>query len=1046
METVLRIDMLGQLCVAMEGRSVQRFRTHKTAALLAYLAFYRERSHPRDALVELFWPDSALDAARSNLSVALNALKNHLLQIGAPANTALIADRSHIRLNPDLCQTDVDQFLRLAREAEQEADQRARIDRLERALALYRGDLLPGFYDDWIFTERELLRDTYLSSLSSIAKALIESRQFEPAIEFVHRIVQAAPLRESAYMTLMRLYVRTGRPEAALGQFRALEDLLERELHTIPSEPIREFAARIPNFAPPTRPLNSVVPSAISTPSPKVNGDRPQAPEAWPHRIPVQFTRFFGRESELDRITSLLGPQPDSPDGPGNSSVQAVTDHSNSPRLVTVTGPGGTGKTRLSIEATTRVKQRFSGGIWFVPLADLLDATHLGEAIRDFLDLPRQASKPAIDQITDYLNGRDEPALIVLDNFEQITAGGAPVIWTLLSRSPRLRCLITSRRLLSLPGEREVSLDPLPIPGVAQETPQKPALVPALLTYPSIALFVDRAQSVRSDFQITATNATVIAEICRKLEGIPLAIELTAARMKALAPAQILERLAAPLELTDGSATDRPERHRSLWAAIDWSYNLLPNALKRLFTRLSIFRGGWTLEAAEEVCQEPDALEYLSQLRGHSLILASESATALRFRMLDTIREFAGEQLVGDEAAGLARRHADYFQKRVTGLTAPGTGRNLWSDGIEEDLDNLRAALSWSLEPGSDIEAGLEIAGSMVSFWRVRGHLQEGREWYARLLERAGPEPTVPLAWCLYGAAALAALSGDFQVSAPLLERCRLLAGTLGDEPLLATVHSELGNAAYRRGDPEQARAHYQVALELARQIGSQPRIASALTNLASVAQITGRNEESLALNGESLELWREIGDGVGEARTLHNLANASSSAGLLEEARGYYEQSLAIKRELADHFGISSSLAGLAEVAIQQNDYAAAIAYARESLAMARENRVVTTQVEILHIMVEAVSAHGEHGTAAALYGALERAREELDYPMSPVDREQYERKQADLQCVLGKQKYQEQHTEGWSMSLDEALGRLEQALEEISLALEPHSLNRDP
>lgn len=547
--------MLGGLVVRQRSRDIRRFRTQKTASLLAYLAFYKRRSHSRDVLVEMFWPDSTLEAARSNLSVAPSALRRQLEGPGITSGAILVADHSQVHLNPDAYTSDVEESDQLVHDAQLETDADKRIALQIAALELYHGELLPGFYEDWVLAERDRLRDAYVSTLGRVVKGLGESREYEQAIEFSHRMLQADPLREDAYNNLMRLYLAVGRPIDALNQYKALASILQKELQTIPSAPLRDLAEKLRLAAPSQR--QSIDPrEPESHPSEAAPHTRRTSPGAQKStvRLPFQFTRFFSREVEMARLAELL---------------------ETKTRLITLTGPGGTGKTRLSVEVAWRAREEFPGGVWFVPLAELIDPLRVGGALRDVLELPRQSQSPALDQVIDFLNDRVNACLLILDNFEQIAAGGAPVVWTLLNRVPLLQCLVNSRQPLSLPGELEIPVLPLPTP--AMDAPaSSQALLPAqLLAYPSVALFVDRAQSVRSEFQITPRNTEAIAAICEKLEGIPLAIEPAAARARVLTPSQMLERLAKRFELLASRHADEGERHRSLWAAIDWSYHLL---------------------------------------------------------------------------------------------------------------------------------------------------------------------------------------------------------------------------------------------------------------------------------------------------------------------------------------------------------------------------------------------------------------------------------------------------------------------------------------
>jgi predicted ATPase/DNA-binding SARP family transcriptional activator len=1048
MEALFRIEMLGRFEVRHGSREITRFRTQKTASLLACLALYRSRSHPREVLIERFWPDSLLKAARTNLSVALNALRRQLEPPGVPEGAVLITDHTQVRLNRIAFTTDVEDFENALRAAESESEAAKRLASWMTAVDLYRGDLLPGFYEDWVLTERDRLRDAYLAALRHTVMECAALRQRERAIEYAHRLVQADPLREEAHRLLMRLLIAVGRPHDALHHYQELERLLQNELQLAPSATTRELAAQLRHL-PPTRRKTREAPASGSLQQAMTADVHPPATgtQRPTLRIPLQFTRFFGREEEMERLCGWMGVGVKEDGHTLIPLPRTASDPSARPRLITLTGPGGTGKTRLAIESAGRVKEAFPGGIWFVPLAELHDPLRLGEALRDALELPRLAHLPTLDQVIAFLSGLNEPSLLILDNFEQISAGGAPIVWTLLNRVPSLQCLVTSRQPLALPGEREVPVLPLPIPveeegrrveGEVSGLHREPRI---LLTYPGVALFVDRAQAARPEFQITPRNGPAIAAICQRVEGIPLAIELAAARAKTLTPAQILERLAERFELLASRHADKGERHRSLWAAIDWSYHLLSPDLQRLFARLSVFHGGWTLEAAEAVCKAEATgqsllpLDALAQLRGHSLVRAEESSETIRFRMLETLREFAAEQLRSEEREETERRHAAYFHAWVTGAQFGAPERTAWFARFESDLDNLRAVLAWSLREGNDIEIGLQTAGALSLFWHLHGHLSEGRRWYASLLERAGEAPTVGLGQSLYGAGALASQQGDFEAASPLLERCLEVVAASGDELIRGLAHNESGSIALFQGDHGQARIHYEKSLSLSRAQGRRDRVAAVLGNLANLAHCEEDVSTSRTLNVESLALWREVGDRLGEARVLHNLGLLAWSERQLEDAREFYAQSLDIKRELADRFAIVSSLMGLSAVARDQEDYAAAVAYAREALVSARELNVQLYLVNGLTIQVEVLRAIGAFPIVARMYGALERLWEERNYPLRAFEQEGYQQAQRAVREALGAAVYESAKTEGSRLSLEQALACVEETLASHSL-----------
>jgi predicted ATPase/DNA-binding SARP family transcriptional activator len=1029
MGTLFRLEMLGRLVVQQDSRQITRFRTQKTAALLAYLAFYRQRSHPRDFFIELLWPDSALEAARTNLSVALNALRRQLEGPDISPGSLLMADRLQVRLHPDAFTTDVEAFESLLQRAEGETECEKRLSLQRQALDLYQGDLLPGFYEDWILTERDRLRDLYLSTLRKVVKGYAEIREYECAIEYSHRMVQTDPLREGAYHNLMRLYLAVGRPQDALHQYETLEHLLRKELQISPSAPLRELADKLRAVGLTPRPSLEGKRRERRLRETVSGADRPSAERPCPVvKLPFPWTRFFGREEEIARLIEMLLPHP-----------PPFSDH----RLVTLTGTGGTGKTRLAVETVRRMSDEFAGGIWFVSLADLSDSRLLGSTLAEALDLPRSPATDPLEQATQFLQEchREGEILLILDNFEQLVESGSKWVEALMAQVPGLCLLVTSRRSLGLPGEREYHVAPLTIPLDGDESQLEAnssssgSFLLTLMQCPSVALFVDRAQAVSADFGLTARNAKEIAALCRRLEGLPLAIELAAARIRVMTPAQIRESMAHRFDLLVNRRAGKDSRHRSLHAVMEWSFHLLAPPVRRFFARLSVFAGGWTAEAAANVCDAKSALDYLEQLIIDSLLTTEETPSGIRFRMLETVREFAAEQLALEERKEVDRRHALYFHDWLMSANDSGSEQIAWFGQLDQDLDNVRAALAWSLREVHEIESGLEIAGALVGYWQARCYFSEGRSWYDRLLERAEEAPTPGLGQALYGAGLLAARQGDFQAAALKLKQCLEIVSVLGDKASMALAQNELGGIAFSRGDYEQARFHYETCLALARALGKPKRVAVALGNLANVALTAGDYPSARALHLESLKIRREVNDRFGEAITLHNLGYLAYTEKQLTEARAYYEQSLEIKRELANPYSISITLRGMAEVIKAQGDDKAAIAYACESLALARELKARMQLVHILNLLISLVRERGDAEMAARMYGALETARVELDVALDAIDQERYDRGQRDLQDSLGSPVYNAVKTEGKKLSLEQALICLEERLASESL-----------
>ncbi|MCC2672482.1 MAG: Protein kinase, partial [Armatimonadetes bacterium] len=605
-----------------------------------------------------------------------------------------------------------------------------------------------------------------------------------------------------------------------------------------------------------------------------------QAAPGYAGYLPATATRFVGREAELAELESRLRP----------AAAEGQT------RLWTVTGPGGTGKTRLALEAAARLVPAYQGAVWFAALAEVGSAEQLAGALRDVLRLERFTGAPLREALVQALSR--QPALLVFDNFEQIDATGVALLQELLGRVPELTALVTSRKRLGLPGEHEFPLSPLPLPEPTSD-PERVGVAA------SVQLFIDRAQAVRPDFQVTRHNAAPIAELCRRLEGLPLALELAAARTQVLTPAQMLAQLEQRFRFL---ATSRPNvdvRHRSMQAALDWGYSLLSPALRALYARLSVFRGGWSLEAVSGLGLAGaegglDPIEGLVQLRESSLVLAEEAGEEMRFRMLEMIRQHAAVKLQEQgEAAAWRGRHLDWYLS-LAELAEPelrGPEQARWLDTLEAERENLRAALEWSLGGGS-AEAGLRLAVALCRFWEVRGYLAEGRRWLEGALQQASE-------------------------AGPLLR---------------AKALNRAGILAREQGDLAAARAFGQGSLEQYQALGDLRGIAYMLNNLGTLARHGRDYARALELYGASLELQRQRGDEPAVAVLLNNLGCVAQDQGDYPHARSYHEQSLAVQRRLQDRGGIALSLNNLADVARWAGDAAGATELARQSLALFRE------------------------------------------------------------------------------------------------------------
>jgi non-specific serine/threonine protein kinase len=626
-----------------------------------------------------------------------------------------------------------------------------------------------------------------------------------------------------------------------------------------------------------------------------------------PHNLPLQPTPLIGREREVHTVRTLLS-RPDV-------------------RLMTLTGVAGTGKTRVGLQVAAESSDAFVDGVVFVGLAPIRDPALVAPTIGQLLGVRDLGSRPILESLTASL--RERRLLLVLDNFEQILPA-APVVAELLAACPELKILVTSRAALHLRGEHEYPVPPLALPD-----PGHDPLARAIAASAAVALFVERATDVRPEFQLSDENATAVAEICRRLDGLPLALELAAPRVKLFSPHAMLSRLERRLPLLTGGARDLPARQQTLRDAIAWSYDLLREPEQRLFRRLGVFVGGFTLEAAEVVCGvdgdlEIETLDGVGSLVEHSLVGRGETSHGEpRFTMLETVREFALERLeASGEASSIRRRHRDGFlalaERAAADLRGPRDAQ--WFDQLEVEHGNLRAALDWSETEADGIESAARIMEALAWFWVLRSHLREAQSRVERLVAH-GSGGTAARARLYNVAGYLAFSRGDPTEAARWLDQSLALWRERGDSRGLATALVHLGGAARASSDPARATLLFEESADLVRRAGpdrARDAILAAYTeapfgNLSRLAEQQGDLARARALLDEDLAFCRAFGDSHGVANALRALAGLSYRQQDTERATILLKESLVLFDDLADAPCISNTLELLAYVATLQ-------------------------------------------------------------------------------------------------------------------------------
>jgi non-specific serine/threonine protein kinase len=656
------------------------------------------------------------------------------------------------------------------------------------------------------------------------------------------------------------------------------------------------------------------------------------------HNLPSQLTSFIGREKEIKTVKHLIAP---------NDGV----------RLLTLTGAGGSGKTRLALEVAAKLRDDFPDGVWFIEFAPLTDPELVPQSLLTTLGLSEQAGRSTLAIVSDFL--QPKRALLILDNCEHLIQACAQLVEILLRACPTLHILVTSREALSIAGETLYLVPTLTTPDPAL------AEVATLLQYEAVRLFVERAQTALPGFALTADNTTAVAQVCHQLDGIPLALELVAARVKTLRVQQIAARLAAHEQfrlLTTGNRTALP-RHQTLHALIDWSYNLLVEQERMLLRRLAVFAGGWTLEAAEAVCvgdgvEADSVLNLMTQLVNKSLIVTERvQGQEARFHILETIRQYASERLLeAGEVEQLRYRHLDFFLRWAERVEPEvrGPQQLQWLDQLEVENDNLRAALEWGLAQAEYNEASLRLAGTLLLFWSRREHMSEGRAWLARaLVSRTTPSAGAARAKALYVAGSLAHWQGSNTARALLEESAGLwqTLGTAGKNGLAYTL-ATLSEAMQQGGDRDTARSLASEAAGLFRKQDDRWGLAYALSNLG----LAIRDHEDFALArsvlDESVAIWRDLGDSWGLKLATRVLGFVAVRQGDYEVAQSHFADCLAIARKLGDREAVAIALYGLGRATLNMGDRVQARTYFAESYNLFEESDNKSWQADCLYCL----------------------------------------------------------------------------------------------
>ena len=883
---MLEVRFLGKFEILNDGNPVA-ISSRPAQSLFAYLILSAGTSHRREKLAGLLWPDSLEETARDNLRHALWRMRKALPASQKPKTEYVLVDELSIAFNAGA------DYWFDAYELEKGSENMS-ADELIAVLSNYQGELLPGFYDEWVMLQREHLYSVFEHHMARLVSLLQEEKRCLDILDWGERWIKLGQKPEPAYRALMSAHAAKGDMSKVVATYeRCVKSLKEYGIE--PSEQ--------------TKALYENLKSGKETPGAESVSTKSVVKEA-SSNIPVPLTSFIGRERELKEIARLL----------------------STSRLLTLTGPGGVGKTRLAIQTANDSIKKFKDGIFWVGLVGLSDGNLIPQEMARSLKLHETSNLPLVEVLGTYLKPKE--ILLVIDNCEHLIRDSAQIAEQLLAACPKLKILATSIEALGLFNEVTWQVPSLPLPEKQEQFSLK-----ELQGFESIRLFEERASTVRIGFALDEKNASVAAQICLRLDGIPLAIELAAARIKMFTVEEIALHLDDRFSLLTSGSRTAISRHQTLRATIDWSYNLLGEPERILLRRLAVFSGGFTLEAAESVCSQGmnrgDILDLLGRLVDKSLVNVDEvsKANQTRYRLLETIRHYALEKLIETgEVSAVRDQHLEFYLRLAekSELYIFSGEVTMWLSRLDKELDNIRTAMDWSMNGGKAV-AVLQIAGSLVYFWWA--HALLASEWHDRvhkaLSRPEGRERTLARAKALSGIAFIDWIDSNPTDRRPELEEALSIGKELGDGWNIATALCNLGLLENTRGNYQEARTFLEQSLEIWREVGAKGRLGytMALTFLGDVVLNNDEREWARSLFAESITILRtEFRDTNFLAYSVRRMGQLAWREGNYEHAISLCKESLKLNQEVGDSRGVMSCAAGFAAIAAAQGEFQKAV------------------------------------------------------------------------------------------------------------------------
>ncbi|MBC8138853.1 MAG: tetratricopeptide repeat protein [Fibrella sp.] len=888
-------------------------------------------------------------------------------------------------------------------------------DTLQEAIRLYRGPLLQDCPEEWATIERESREQSYLTALDTMGSRALAQGEAAVAVRWLRLALATEPYRESSACSLMQALADSGDRATLQQVYQELRLRLRTDLNTAPSPETEAVYRR----------LSQQETQPVPQPTPV-----PPSPAASRRHLPVPLTDLIGRESEVAEVGVGLGRA----------------------RLVTLLGPGGVGKTRISIATAEAVLPRFSEGVWFVDLAPLTEGRYVPEATARVLSVQMEPGQSAEERLIAELRARS--LLLVLDNCEHLLDASATLADRLLSACPGVRILATSRQALGVTGEQVYPVPSLGLPSPEAMEGRAGLLTveknPAfLLEYPGIQLFVQRAIQATPSFRLDRRNAQAVAEICQRLDGIPLAIELAASRLRSLSVGDIQTRLSDRFRLLTGGSRSALPRQQTLRAVFDWSYSLLSRQEQALLSRLSVFAGGWTLEATEKVCggdglEAWEVLDTLTALAEKSLVVYEQRGEA-RYHLLETSREYASDRLRETGKVATYRcQHCDYFLELAEEIEPKLSGpeQALWLDRLETEHDNLRQALSFCEKDTEAVRKGLRLLGALSSFWFGRAHFQEAQQHCVTLLGREeNAAPTRERATALMLAGNLAFCQGDNPAARHYFEDVLAVRQHLGDRRGTAGALGSLGNVLHLEGDYARARSFFEEALILCREFEALNWEAVTLTCLGNVTFDQRDYATSRTYMENALSVCRQVGNRANESIILNGLGNIARYQSAPAEAIRFYEQALTISREIGETSQEAMILLNIGDVRAASGDIAGASALYCQALSLKNEDtdlRYAPTMLDIIAtFLAERGPGYGE--SACRLWGMAEKLRADTGSPRTPGERESYDRAVTKVRLRLSEETVSAAWAEGRAMTMAKAIAYAMEKIEAVRVAIAP-------